>query len=144
MGKKVNNKALQLQRQIPRDIRTELNDVDYNLRKGKVAFENVVHNGCSITDWQGSELKLLIESFKKLETLTWKQILLDNGLNYERNKFIAIPLPSEFPNDAKLCSFRVNQKKRIYGYRAQEFFYIIWFDKNHIVCPMNKPKKFTA
>lgn len=144
MGKKINNKALQLQKQTSRDISTELKDVDYNLRKGKVAFENVVHSGCSITDWQGSELKLLIDAFKKLETLTWNQIMIDNGLNYERNKFIAIKLPSEIPTDAKLCSFRVNQKKRVYGYRAQEFFYIVWFDKNHIVCPTNKQKKYTA
>ena len=144
MSKKINNKALQLQKQTSRDISTQLKEVDYNLRRGKVAFENVVHNGCSISNWQGNELKLLIDAFKKLEALTWSEIMLDTGLNYERNKNIAVKLPVEIPADAKLYSFRVNQKMRIYGYRAQEFFYIVWFDKNHIICPMNKPKKYTA
>ncbi len=82
--------------------------------------------------------------FQKIEKLSWKQIQSDPGLNFERNKNIALPLPSNFPPDASLCSVRVNQKIRLYGYRVREFFYIVWFDKNHKVCPMGKSKKYTA
>jgi hypothetical protein len=125
-------------------INTDLKSIDYDSMNAKIAFESVDDNKCSLSDWHGKELKLLIDCFKKIETSTWRQIQSDTGLNFERNKNIAIPLPSNFPPDANLCSIRVNQKMRLYGYRVQEFFYIVWFDKNHIVCPMGKSKKYTA
>jgi|GEM_PF-5545209 len=121
MGKKVSQKALKIKNSTEK-INVELKEIDYNLRKGKVAFEFVCNNRCRLSEWQGQELKLLIDCFKKIETLTWEQIFLDSGLNWERNKNIAIEPPINYPADAKLYSFRVNGKMRIYGYRAQEFF----------------------
>lgn len=126
-------------------IDTSLKGQDYNEMYGRVAFTTVYHHkSCNISDWHGSELKLLIDCFKKIEALKWKDILRDNGLNWERNANIAIQLPNALPEDLKLYSMRVDGKKRIYGYRVQQYFYIIWFDRNHIVCPENKPKKYTA
>ncbi len=124
---------------------TQVKGENYNKRHGKIIFKNVDHhNSCKISNWQGKELTLLIDCFKKIESLTWDEIFKDKGLNWERNSHIAIPLPEDFPNDAKLYSMRVNQKKRIYGYRSEEYFCIVWFDKNHVVCPEDKEKKYTA
>ena len=142
--KKVKIKEVQISTK-GKSINTSLKSIDYDSMSGKVAFESVVHNKtCSISDWNGREFKLLIDCFQKIEKLSWKQIQSDPGLNFERNKNIALPLPSNFPPDANLCSIRVNQKMRLYGYRVREFFYIVWFDKNHLVCPMGKSKKYTA
>jgi hypothetical protein len=143
MEKKVNIKALKVKGDNGK-IKTDLKETNYDFRRGKFAFEFVCDNRCCLSDWQGQELKLLIDSFKKVEKLTWQEIFVDQGLKWERNKNIAIPLPNQLPKDTKLCSFRVNQKMRIYGYRAQELFYIVWFDKNHIVCPEGKSKKYPA
>lgn len=126
-------------------IDTSLKRPDYNEMYGRIAFTNVSHHkSCNISTWHDTELKLLIECFKKIEALKWKDIFKDSGLNWERNSNIAIQLPSGLPEDSKLHSVRVDGKKRIYGYRVQEYFYIIWFDRNHIVCPENKPKKYPA
>lgn len=126
-------------------LNTQVKGEDYNKRHGKIIFKNVNHHSkCKIEKWQGKELTSLIECFKKIESLTWNEIFENEGLNWERNKNIAIPLPENFPNDAKLCSMRVSKKMRIYGYRSEEYFCIIWFDKNHEVCPENKVKKYSA
>lgn len=125
-------------------IDTSLKDINYDERKGRLAFSSVCNKKCLISDWQKDELGILIDTFKKIESIEWKEIFNDSGLNWERNSHIALKLPKNFPPDAKLHSIRVNGKMRLYGYRAQEFFYIVWFDKNHEVCPMNKNKKHSA
>lgn len=124
---------------------TELKSQEYDSMTGKIIFENVAHNKtCSIEHWNGKEFKLLIDCFQKIESLSWSQIKSDSGLNFERNANIAIQLPKNFPLDCKLYSMRVSKKMRIYGYRAREFFCIIWFDKHHAVCPMDKQKRYTS
>lgn len=124
---------------------TETHNKSYDETNGRIAFSKVNnHKKCSIEKIQGSEFKLLIECFKLIESLTWNDIKAHPGLNFERNKNIAIQLPQGLPIDSKLSSMRVDEKFRIYGYRVQEFFYIIWIDKNHVVCPLGKNKKYTA
>ena len=44
-------------------------------------------------------------------------------------------LPNNIPEDARLSEMRIDQKKRIFGFRVQSVYYIIWFDRNHSVCP---------
>lgn len=127
-----------------KDINTQLKGESYDSLYGKIAFLEVTSTHCCISQWHGIELKNLIECFKKIESLKWVDIYTDSGLNYERNKCISVPLPKSVPTDVKLYSMRVSQKMRIYGYRAQQYFYIIWFDKNHIICPENKKKSYPA
>lgn len=145
MKKKINKSSLNLkQKSNVTKIKTDLKETNYDSRRGKLAFEFASDNKCCLSEWHNRELKLLIDSFKKIERLTWNEVFNDTGLNWERNKNIAIQLPTNIPKDVKLYSFRVNGKMRVYGYRAQEFFYIIWFDRNHIICPKNKPKNYSA
>lgn len=141
--KKIKKKVTQV-KGIEYKINTELKEENYDNKKGRIAFSSVSHSQCPISDWQGEELKSLIETFKNIESLSWKEIMIDSGLKWERNKNIAIPLPNDFPQDANLCSMRVSKKMRIYGYRAQEYFYIVWFDRNHEVCPIGKQKRYKA
>lgn len=109
---------------------------------GRFAFSSVCENHCLLEDWQKAELERLIYCFKKIESLTWKQIKKDSGLDYESHSYIAVPRPQTLPPDASLDSIRVNLKMRLFGYRTQNVFNIIWFDKNHIVCPEDKTKKY--
>jgi hypothetical protein len=117
--------------------------INYNECCGRFAFLNVCNRHCLLSEWRGGELDDLISCFKKVESSLWKNILKDDGLNYEKHHHIAFPLPSNFPPDAALDSIRVTQKMRLYGYRVDNVFYIIWFDREHSVCPAGKQKRYS-
>ena len=44
-------------------------------------------------------------------------------------------LPDNIPEDVKLSEMRIDEKKRIFCFRVQGVYYIIWFDRDHSVCP---------
>lgn len=78
-------------------------------------------------------IKIFINELKRIESMTWHQILIDRGLNYESIpiKQLNYTLPSNIPLDANICSMRFNKKFRVVGYRVQQYFYVIWIDENH-------------
>ena len=79
-----------------------------------------------------TELKAFISFAKKIENLSWKEIKFYDGFNYE--PLPNLTPPSNLEKDITLHSMRISQKFRIIGYRLESFFYIVWFDKNHITC----------
>lgn len=88
------------------------------------------HKKYPLEDLQKKELKSFIAFAKKIESQTWRQIKFDDkGFNYETiaNK----KLPTNSNGIIEMESLRVDGKFRIEGYRDNEFFYIIWFDRNH-------------
>jgi len=95
-----------------------------------------------LSDWTSSEINDLIEGLKKIEKYTWTQIkshgskkrgdsvgtgykLIDNHPS----------LPDNIPEDQRLSEMRIDDKKRIFGFRVQSIYYIVWFDRNHSVLP---------
>lgn len=78
------------------------------------------------------EIKAFINYAKLIESLEWEKIIVHSGLNYELLEHL-IP-PSNISKDKKLYSMRMSKKSRIIGYRQDEFFNIVWFDKNHETC----------
>ena len=95
-----------------------------------------------LSDWTPSEIKDLIEGLKKIEKYTWKQIR-DHG-SKKRGESVGTgyklidkhpTLPDDIPEDARLSEMRIDDKKRIFGFRVQSVYYIIWFDRDHSVCP---------
>lgn len=79
---------------------------------------------------QKEELKAFISFAKTFETLPWKRIKTYNGLKYEI--ITQIEKPDNVAKDITLSSLRVSDKFRIIGYREEQYFYIIWFDRNHL------------
>ena len=51
------------------------------------------------------------------------------------NRPSSTTLPDNIPEDERLSEMRIDEKKRIFGFRVQSVYYIIWFDRNHSVCP---------
>lgn len=132
---------LDKKQRIPAEL-TQIQGKSYDDDKGRIGFSKVCDRRCKLEEWQGKELSILLDCFQKIEKLTWKEIIQDNGLHYEPHvKHTAYRTPDTFPEDTSLASLRVDSKKRIYGFRAQDTFYVIWFDKNHEVCPLNKSKR---
>ncbi len=79
---------------------------------------------------QKEELKEFIFFAKKFESLPWKSIK-----TYKSFKFENIPeilKPSNIEKDITLSSLRASEKFRIIGYRQEDYFYIVWFDRNHL------------
>ncbi len=88
------------------------------------------HKKYPLEDLSKQELKKFIEFAKKAENKTWKDIKFnDNSFNYETIKNLELPTNS----NGIICAetLRVTRKFRLVGYRDNEYFYIIWFDKNH-------------
>lgn len=88
------------------------------------------HKKHPLEDLQKKELKSFINFAKKIESQTWKQIKFeDKGLNYETISTKTLPTNSN--GIINMESLRVDGKFRIEGYRDDEYFYIVWFDRNH-------------
>jgi hypothetical protein len=110
--------------------------------KPSFKFTYADKNRWVLSGWTPSEIKDLIEGLKKIEKYTWKQIR-DHG-SKKRGESVGTgyklidkhpTLPNNFSEDARLSEMRIDQKKRIFGFRVQSVYYIIWFDRDHSVCP---------
>ena len=77
------------------------------------------------------ELKDFISFAKKFESISWRTIKTYSGLKIEN--IPEIKEPNSIDKDITLSSIRITQRFRLIGYRQEQYFYIVWFDKNHLV-----------
>lgn len=105
-------------------------------------FSHADKNRWFLSDWTSQEINELIEGLKKIEKYTWGQIKGHGakkrgesvGTGYKLiNKHPK--LPENVPEDVRLSEMRIDEKKRIFGFRLESVYYIIWFDRNHEICP---------
>lgn len=89
------------------------------------------HSKYPLEKLSSKDLKAFINFCKKIEVMKWKEIKIDEGLNYETPKYFNVNMPDFFPKDATAVSLRATQKFRIIGWREVEYLNIMWFDKNH-------------
>ena len=114
------------------------NNFDYNLKKENTEDEKCIlsFSQCDdkypLWDLNKRELKAFIAFAKRIESLSWREIKTSDGLNYE--SLPQLTKPQNLDKDITLYSMRITQKFRIIGHRQKQFFYIIWFDKNHKTC----------
>ena len=95
-----------------------------------------------LSDWTSSEINDLIAGLQKIEKYTWAQIKGHGskkrgesvGTGYKLISSHPL-MPDNIPEDAKLSEMRIDEKKRIFGFRVDSVYYIIWFDRDHSVCP---------
>lgn len=96
-------------------------------------------NRCVLSDWTSSEINDLIEGLKKIEKYTWGQIRCHGSKKRGESVGTGYKLidkhPDNIPEDKRLSEIRIDEKKRIFGFRVQSIYYIIWFDRDHSVCP---------
>ncbi|MBP0019725.1 MAG: hypothetical protein J7647_19500 [Cyanobacteria bacterium SBLK] len=105
-------------------------------------------NRWQLSSWTASEIDDLIKGLKKIERYTWGQIR--NHGSKTRGQSVGTGyklitnhpnLPDDCPEDIKLSEMRIDEKKRIFGFRDAEIYYIIWFDRGHSARPENKTRK---
>lgn len=95
-----------------------------------------------LSRWEADEIDDLIRALKKIEKHTWLQIKSQGAKTKGESVgcgFKVIEqhpdLPSSFSDDVTISEMRVCQKKRIFGFRVDSIYYIVWFDRDHTVCP---------
>ena len=103
----------------------------------------IQHEYQCFSEWSKIEMKSFWAFLEKLSTLTWQQIYDQSGksnktgLGYTTIDKYQYPL-SEFKEqlseDITLFELRVDDKKRIHGFRHEAVFYACWLDKNHDIC----------
>ncbi|HEV3158311.1 MAG TPA: hypothetical protein VGZ00_13285 [Candidatus Baltobacteraceae bacterium] len=97
-----------------------------------------------------TEMLLIIEKLKFYEEKTWRQILVDE--RYHNH-----PIPrNELGRAAQECldevwqggvdevfSLRLNNKSRIFGIMNMGAFHLLWWDRDHSVCPSTFMQRYS-
>ena len=110
---------------------------DYDSAKAVFSFEHCCDKHYTVRDLVAGEFKALHKQLQLMSRMDWRTIRAHRGLEYSpaNESCIRVPKPQSVPDDCSIDYFRVNQKFRVYGYRAQNLFYFIWFDRNHEILP---------
>ncbi|MBR8834349.1 MAG: hypothetical protein DSM106950_10020 [Stigonema ocellatum SAG 48.90 = DSM 106950] len=105
-------------------------------------FTYADENRWHLSEWNADEIKDLIRDLKKIEKYTWLQIK-EQG-SKQRGSSVGCGfkiiqnhpnLPNNVSEDVTISEMRIGQKKRIFGFRLESHYYIVWFDRDHSVCP---------
>lgn len=92
-------------------------------------FSKCDDNKYQLWDLNKTELKKFVAFAKKIENMKWIDIKKLKGFHYEIIQ--NLKAPETVSEEITLRSIRVDEEFRIYGYRMNDNFYIIWFDPNH-------------
>lgn len=83
-----------------------------------------------LQELQKDELKAFVSFAKNFEKMPWRTIITYKGFKFE--SIPQIEKPDSIEKDITLNSMRISDKFRIIGYRQEQYFYIVWFDRNHL------------
>lgn len=114
--------------------------IDYDKENPVFSFRHVCSNNCLLSNWSSSEISQLINKLKLFEQMSWGEVKTHRGINYKPIDNYVLTLPSSVPKDSVIHEFKVDDKKRLFGFRDGKTFCFIWFDRKHEVVPMNKSK----
>jgi len=99
----------------------------------KFAFEYLQSSYC-ISKCEKDDRVALTDALRMLSSLTWAQIASTSkhalGTETLSKRAIHAALPACVTDDTRLLAFRFSGKKAMVGYRTQEVFYVLWFDRD--------------
>lgn len=104
-------------------------------------FTHADENRWCLSKWKAQEIEDLIHALKKIEKYTWSEIKSQGskkrgesvGCGFKIIKQHPSP-PNSVGEDAVISEMRVCEKKRVFGFRMDSIYYIVWFDRDHSVC----------
>lgn len=124
---------------VPPEALTIKDDKDYYKMTPVFKFSSVDPNKWTLNEWKSNELKDLIKTFKQMEQISWDEIFTHHGLRPK--KITNIRYPHYISPDETIYEIRVCKVKRLFGFINKNIFNILWFDRDHSVCPEGKNKK---
>lgn len=101
------------------------------------SFVDTCPNHFQLHEWQGEELKHLINTLRDLSKRTWAEVRQIKGFLKVDPSTFSKSLPEYLSPDITIYECRVSKRSRIFGHRVRNAFHIIWFDRNHEVYPMS-------
>lgn len=102
-------------------------------------FYNADSNNWTLNEWSSTEIKDLVKTFKLMEQISWYDIQKHGGLRLKSIK--NIEYPDYISPDETIYEIRVCDEKRLFGFINKNIFNLIWFDRDHSVCPEGKNRK---
>ena len=111
----------------------ETASVSSQTMKPKFAFEYLQSSYC-ISKCEKDDRAALSDALRMLSSITWAQIASapKHGLGTEtlHQSAIHAAIPACVTDDTRLLAFRFSGTKAMVGYRTQEVFYVLWFDRD--------------
>lgn len=102
-----------------------------------ISFKYTCDNHCLLENWKKEDLKKLSSGLKRLSQLTWNELPSYAGFHYKHIPQTSLnkPLPTNISKDENIFEIRIdnNSPRRIFAFRSQQAFNIIWFDLNHSI-----------
>jgi hypothetical protein len=107
--------------------------VNYDLNPPLFSLSHVATSHC-ITSCETPDRAAFASRIRELSQLTWRQIKSTgrHGLGFEkipRDK-LRVGVPETITEDVKFIAFRFSGMKPMIGYRVNDIFHVIWFDRS--------------
>lgn len=104
------------------------------------------HDFECFSDWGKEAMHSFWNFSKRLHETTWQQVLHSGGggKTYKTGLGSTIIPISDYPKshfkdeldpELKIIELRVDQRRRVHGYRDKFIFYLFWLDKDHKIFP---------
>lgn len=139
MAKKKLPKNKRKKSKLPPNALETKNNVDYFKMNPVFRFSSIDSNKWTIYEWETKELKELMDTFIKMEKMTWNQITRHSGLRLK--KIEGLNPPPHVSPEKTMHEIRVCKAKRVFGFIHDNIFNLVWFDRDHSVCPEGKVRR---
>jgi hypothetical protein len=98
-----------------------------------------------LSKWNPEQIQSFLDCLRKLSQRTWEQLLassskdpaLKTGLNptlYKASDLNGVSWPDWLKRYAKILGIRASDRRRVFGVRIENVFYVLWFDEGHQIC----------
>lgn len=98
------------------------------------------------SEWDKSELKAFTKFIKKINQMTWTQIISQGGrpgskvgMGYTVHKNPDLlpnkELRERLSRDITFFELRVTKKARVHGFKVKNTFFLVWLDRLHRIYP---------
>lgn len=120
--------------------------IENNNAKVRLSFEHVSTGDALCLSLAGrDDVRHAMECLRKMTSMTWMQVYQTatkdpakkSGIHWNPYEDAAITVnrPAHVSDEHKITGIRAGDKYRIFGFRFKAYFYVLWFDPEHTVCP---------
>ncbi|MGN6369077.1 MAG: hypothetical protein ACTHN5_12520 [Phycisphaerae bacterium] len=121
----------------------ELAKSDHNT-KVRLSFEYSEDSHC-LSLLSSEDVRNAVDCFRRLNSMTWVQVYqtasktpgMKTGLHWNpyEDSALKVNRPGRVSEDHKIAGIRAGDKYRIFGFRFEDTFHVLWFDPEHKICP---------
>lgn len=114
-----------------------------------LSFRRAVPGGAFCLSHCGKDdVREVVDCLRQVTTMTWQQVLQTAGKGenkaglaftpYRDEDLKKVSRPLWLDGDVKIAGLRASQSIRVFGAYLDHTFYVLWFDPNHDIVPINK------